>query len=61
LAQVDAVLQHVFDMIFLAILREARPQDIGGKLTLMINSREEISQDPQVAAVLLATFLNQLN
>ena len=61
LAQVDAALQHVFDMIFLAILREARPQDIGGKLTLMINSREEISQDPQVAAVLLTTFFTQLN
>lgn len=61
LAKVDAAFQHVFDMIILAILREARPQDIGGKLTLMVNSREEISQDPYVTAVLLAAFFNQLN
>ena len=48
-------------MFIRAVRRKARSENIIGKLSLMVNLREQISQHSEIPTVLLSALLNQLN
>lgn len=48
-------------MLLLTIEREGRSEHVGRELSLVILHGKDISENPQVAAVLLTSFLDKFN